>query len=193
MDRKVHIINISAAINETKSIYEAIDKAEGQGIIVFAAASNNGANTPRAFPASMDKVLAIHATDGYGKSSNMNPNPLEDSPNFSTLGESIPSPLKEGELLPSGTSFSTPIAAGMAANILTLVEACFDGSEEDDERLRDRAFKREGMGRIFKKAASRGPDGYRYVCPGMVGCPGKVKRGKMASHREWFREALDHC
>ncbi|KAH7020205.1 peptidase S8/S53 domain-containing protein [Ilyonectria destructans] len=94
MEHEVHIINISASMHDDESIEDAISKAEAEGIIVFAAASSDEANKPRAFPASMDKVLAIHATDGNGNPCKGNPDPVKHCANISTLGESIASPLR---------------------------------------------------------------------------------------------------
>ncbi|RSL53566.1 hypothetical protein CEP54_010305 [Fusarium duplospermum] len=82
IELEVDIINISAKVPNDKKIRKPIEEAEMRGIIILAAASNDGANLPRAFPA--------------------------------------------------WTSFSTAIAAGMAANILTLVENIPDESKDDD-------------------------------------------------------------
>lgn len=132
----------------------------------------------------MDKVLAIHATDGHGNPSKMNPSPMNHHHNFSTLGESIPSPLKGGGYLPPGTSFSTPIAAGMAANMLTLAVECL-GESEKDKALRRFAFKRAGVLRIFNKA-SQDRCGYNYVCPSRVA----EDRDAVDEIGGWLREAL---
>lgn len=170
-------------MNDDEGIEDAISKAEAEGIIVFAAASDDEANKPRAIPASMDKVLAIHATDGNGNPCKGNPDPVKHCANISTLGESIASPLRENKLL-SGTSYSTAIASGMAANILTLVDACF-GEWEEDKRLRRRAFRREGMRRILLEASGI-RHGYDYVCPDRVA----KDRDTMDGCRDWLREAL---
>ncbi|EEU47251.1 uncharacterized protein NECHADRAFT_77513 [Fusarium vanettenii 77-13-4] len=163
---KVDIINISAALPDNVETRKAIDEAEAQGIIVLAAASNRGANESRVFPARMDTVLAIHATDGNGNPCGFNPSPLEKAMNFSTLGTAIRSPLGDGTFVPSGTSFSTPIAAGMAANILTLVEEYFNESHNDG-RTWYLAHRRTGMGAIFKEL-SVNRHNYDYLCPILV-------------------------
>ncbi|RSM08858.1 hypothetical protein CDV31_007997 [Fusarium ambrosium] len=164
MELKVDIINISARAPDKKEIRKPIEDAERQGIIILAAASNDGANLPRAFPARMDRVLAIHATDGHGNPSGFNPSPLDRDVNFSTLGAHIPSPLLGApRFLDAGTSFSTAIAAGMAANILTLVENVRDESKGDDTQWY-LANRMVGMKAIFK-GFSVVRDGYDYLSP----------------------------
>ncbi|KAG5756142.1 hypothetical protein H9Q72_001103 [Fusarium xylarioides] len=190
MEREVHIINISASIDEDSRIKRAIRAAEAKNIIVIAAASENEANKTRAFPASMKKVLAIHSTDGQGRICYLNPYPLDTEPNISTLGESIRSPLNgfndRGPLL-DGVSYSTAIASGMAANILTLAHAYLDDSE-DGQQPRDEVFTWDGMTNIFLNI-SGGPDrdGYNYVCPIRVAKHCHARE----AYRRWFKSVLE--
>lgn len=180
MEHEVDIINISASFEDNVENREAINKAEAQGIIILAAASNKGANAPRAFPARMDNVIAIHATDGMGNPCGFNPNPWPKVFNLSTLGTDIPSPLEDDKFVPKGTSYSTPIAAGMAANILTLVES-FHGPDNDD-LTQYRAHRREGMQAMFESFAGlRGS--YDYICFNALG-------QKLKKSSSWPRSLL---
>lgn len=134
----------------------------------------------------MDEVLAVHSTDGWGTICQGNPRWVFRDPNISTLGENIPSPLDEDELL-RGSSYSTAIASGMAANILTIADANL-GASEGDRRVRDRAFKTEGMAKIFVKVSENWTrDDYHFVCPSRIArlCDEKD------SYRHWLKDALD--
>ncbi|KAF6240481.1 hypothetical protein HO173_001149 [Letharia columbiana] len=54
------------------SIEKAIDRAASENIIVFASASNSGANRKIAFPASYPRVICINSADGSGARSRYN-------------------------------------------------------------------------------------------------------------------------
>ncbi|UPK91186.1 hypothetical protein LCI18_002121 [Fusarium solani-melongenae] len=179
------IIGVGQFVKKTEKttnidkIRDAITKAEAQGILIFAAASNDGANSPRAFPTCIiDKVLAIHATDGHGNPCGINPTPLKQHFNFSTLGAGIPSLLDKPNVLKAATSFSTPIAAGMAANILTLAQTCLD-----DWSLRRLAFQKGGMQAILLNA-SIPRDHYNYLCPN------EMKRDSTEHYGYWLMDVL---
>ncbi|KAH6997692.1 peptidase S8/S53 domain-containing protein [Ilyonectria sp. MPI-CAGE-AT-0026] len=101
--------------------------------LMFAAASTNGNNYLRAFPASYDPyVFCVHASEGNGEDGGINPNPPAGSGfNFMTLGiglEVMERLMPNGgrkfpsykTVVKSGTSFATPIAAGIAATVLDL-------------------------------------------------------------------------
>lgn len=148
--------------SEDDTIRQVIGDAENKGVIIFAAASNDGGNTGVAFPARMDKVLCIHASDGDGNKSERNPSPDDLRENFSTLGVAIESISDEGRYL-SGTSYSTPVAAGFGANILRYVQSCYSKSCLTKEH-RNKAFSRMGMRNIMLAMADK-RDGYRYVTP----------------------------
>ena len=106
----------------------AISNALHRQTLIFAAASNNGANSGRAFPAKYPSVFCIHSTDGNGNPSAFNPTADEKDVNFSLLGEHVRSHWPAGKSghndivnILSGTSVATPIAAGLAGSILSFV------------------------------------------------------------------------
>ncbi|EXU95838.1 peptidase S8 family protein [Metarhizium robertsii] len=129
--------------------------------IVFAAAGNHGGNRMRASPARRRGVICVHAADGEGDTKSFNPDPDHEwEDNFSTLGVDIVS-LRQGEsVYISGTSYATPIAAGIAANMLHFARNQ-PGMREEDKNLLHSYF---GMRQIFKRISF--PRGnYDYICP----------------------------
>ena len=58
---------------------------------MFAAASNSGGNTSRAYPARYDGVFCIHSTDADGNPSRFNPTEDLEEVNFATVGEAVES------------------------------------------------------------------------------------------------------
>jgi hypothetical protein len=106
----------------------AIQRAHQAHILMFAAASNNGANNGRSFPARHQQVICIHSTDANGNRSRFSPTVITADNNFATIGESIesawpeylsnPAANKASVAHKSGTSFATPIAAGIAAFLI---------------------------------------------------------------------------
>lgn len=87
--------------------------------LIFAAASNTGGNGSRSWPASHRGVFCIHATDERGVTNlRMNPTARSGEDNFATLGDKIESYWDGKRRCISGTSFATPVAAAIAANVL---------------------------------------------------------------------------
>lgn len=118
-----------------QSIEDAVDLAVEKGVLVFAAASNDGALSDRARPARRSDVMCIHASDGLGNPGDMNPTPKPETSNFSTLGVAVPARWKNRDVWKSGTSFATPIAAGFAATLLEFVESVdYDWNLSRDHR-----------------------------------------------------------
>lgn len=112
------------------SIQKAIDKAvsHDSNIIILAAASNDASNTPRAYPASHDRVICVHSADGLGNRSKFNPTAVEGTDNFCVVGEDIEAAWPSGQTQyqgvrrMSGTSFATPVGVAVAAFMLDFVE-----------------------------------------------------------------------
>ena len=121
----------------SSEIHKAMNDAYAKGVVMVAAASNNGTNdlVPLAFPArQLGIVICMNAADYWGNKSNFNPPPATYRDNFSILGENVestwptniagdfqshtdsakPGPWKRL----SGTSVATPIAASVAASII---------------------------------------------------------------------------
>ena len=99
-------------------------RMRNQRILFFAAAANEGGNQPEMFPARHPQVISIRGTDDKGWLQRFNPPPgYAGFDCFMTLGQDVPGAglsSRDGgmEVCKSGTSVSTPIAAGIAAMLL---------------------------------------------------------------------------
>ncbi|KAI0437238.1 hypothetical protein F4803DRAFT_556191 [Xylaria telfairii] len=161
-DCDAHIISMSFGFDEENdAIDTAVDTAMEAGKLVFAAASNNGGISGRARPARHEGVICIHASDGKGNKGGMNPTPIANRDNFATLGVAVPSRWKGKEVWKTGTSFATPIAAGIAANVL---EFAYNRCVNLKPRRRKLLHQKRGMQAIFRRMTEE-RDGYDFIHP----------------------------
>ena len=124
-DWKVHIISLSFGLGKRYAgIHTQINLCNGQNIIIFAAASNEGGNAPRAYPASYDPpVLGIHAATAEGNLWHKSPSAEPHTDNFLTVGQAVESAwLGGGKKYQSGTSVATPVAVAIAALMLGYIQ-----------------------------------------------------------------------
>ncbi|OAA72878.1 Peptidase S8/S53, subtilisin/kexin/sedolisin [Akanthomyces lecanii RCEF 1005] len=118
---EVDLIILPSGFQQTHEEMErAIEQANSENIVVFAAASNYGNLGGIAFPARLyihEKVMCMFATNPAIRISHrFNPSPSERTKySFAILGENI---MISGPETLSGTSFSAVIAGGVAARIL---------------------------------------------------------------------------
>ncbi|KAI1330204.1 hypothetical protein F5Y16DRAFT_31262 [Xylariaceae sp. FL0255] len=162
-DMHVNIISMSFGLEiyRDKDIDKAIQAAYNDNITMFAAAANSGGNKPRAYPSNRDTgVICVHASDGLGNDGGISPTPLENTDNFSTLGIAIASKWKGDDVLKSGTSFATPIAAALAADVLELARYKCDLDEDEQQYL----YKFDGIRKILRLMAGK-RHGYDYITP----------------------------
>jgi subtilisin family serine protease len=120
MSKRVHIISISWGMKrDIPVIGSSIKEAIRRGILIFACASNGGANYSITFPARLPRVFCIGSADGLGTQSDFSP-PFPGEEKFSALGEAVLGARSgtDGEIRSDGTSISTPIAAGLAALLI---------------------------------------------------------------------------
>lgn len=167
MKKRVDIISMSFGFPGSTDLSELatqIEEAHKANIILFAAASNNGGNGRRTYPAKDPYVMCIHAVDGFGNNcGGFNPSAIHNEDNFATLGIGIECVWDEKWCSRSGTSYATPIAAGFAANALE-----FATYHKERGILKPLACKHLrkpfGMRQMFRLMAYE-RDGYQYVQP----------------------------
>lgn len=151
----------------------AIHRAYGKKVLLFAAASNSGGRLGRAYPASSSQVICVHSTDTLGNASAFSPTAQPFTLNFATVGESVESAwpilLCNDKSTPqnyvksrSGTSYATPIMAGIAAFLLQYARLHIPA----EEALKFKS--KENMEALLKRCAERGPnyairDEYFYI------------------------------
>ncbi|KAJ6788116.1 hypothetical protein PWT90_07391 [Aphanocladium album] len=99
----------------------AIDALQTKGTLVIAAASNDGLNRPRCYPAAYPGVIAAYACSTLGRPCDFNPKVDERENNFCVLGEYVRGVECAGTGLRSGTSVATVILAAVAAFLLDVV------------------------------------------------------------------------
>ncbi|GAB7326550.1 hypothetical protein MBLNU13_g10535t1 [Cladosporium sp. NU13] len=174
---QVDIISMSFGWeNEQEEVDRQIDLARSKGILLFAAASNDGdlALDTGVYPASKHAVYCVYSCSGLGAKSTFNPRSSKPEKSFMFPGENITilganhKPTKgvqkcgeEGVERRSGTSYATPIAAGTAAMLLDLArqEVTKPRSLEEVER---RLKKVEGMSAILLAMSGEPRDGGFY-------------------------------
>lgn len=160
----VDIISMSFGFeNRNDAITDAIDRACKADKLIFTAASNEGGNKDRSRPGRDPQVICIHACDGKGNKGDMNPDPLKKRDNFATLGVAVKSEWKWKTVYKSGTSFATPVAASIAANVLEFANF----RSNLDQRNKELLYRRDGMVAVFEKMSKK-RDKYDYVQPGRL-------------------------
>ena len=165
---KVDMISLSFGFEESiKSIEDEINECISSGIAVFAAASNDGADGDRTYPAKYEGVLCIHAATGEGSKTTFNPSPLKDEDNFMVVGDYIrsswPGRNSDGtgaNKYQSGTSFATPVAVCIAALMISYIQE----NMPNHTHWRIRPKSRGGVRSIFRLMAKEN-DGYGWVSP----------------------------
>jgi Subtilase family len=134
-------------------------------VLLFASTSNDGVITPNniLYPALADEVISVDAADGNGEPANFNPSSVlvPGKERFTAPGIGIPSPISEQ--LMDGTSFASPIAAGVAGLVLEFAHQYpLTGSASVLSCLRER----HGMVLILRKMSKqKGVDQFSFLCP----------------------------
>jgi subtilisin family serine protease len=151
---------------------EVLCEADSKHIIIFAAAGNDGRNLDIPFPASLDIVFCVGATDGHGNRKSFSP-PQKGVEKYSTLGEAVSAASNPDESCKcnpccysserrDGTSTATPIAAGIAALFIDYTRSLNDPTYY--------AGNRESMRKLLlKMSEGSGGSSYRYLTPWRLG------------------------
>ncbi|KAK5057883.1 hypothetical protein LTR84_011884 [Exophiala bonariae] len=147
---------------------QALKLAAMNDVLLFAAASNDGANEDitRAWPARDDsKVFCIHATDALGNSWKGNPPKQSATHNFATLGENVLTTGKQHTMVgKTGTSMATPIAAATAALLIDFSRLPKMKGKKFDHI--DSVATFQGMKRLLLATSPKTEDGnFRYIKP----------------------------
>lgn len=114
---KARVLNLSFAGPEDPVLRRAIVAANANGVIMVAAAGNNGRAAPAVYPAAYDGVIAttaIDADDRLYKNANVGAYVLISAPGVDILAPS----LRNAHELYSGTSFAAAHVTGVIALLL---------------------------------------------------------------------------
>lgn len=129
-ERRVRIVNMSFVGPDNTLLERACEAARAGGMVLVAAAGNNGPEAPPGYPAAYDSVIAVTATDDDNRvmaQANRGAYVYVSAP-----GVGILAPIPGGIDAVTGTSFAAAVASGAIAN---LIEGGQDGSPEGVEKL----------------------------------------------------------
>ncbi|TGQ50277.1 peptidase S8 [Mesorhizobium sp. M1C.F.Ca.ET.193.01.1.1] len=128
-EQDVRIINMSFVGPKNDLLGTACRNARALGMVLVAAAGNNGPKAPYGYPAAFDGVIAVTATDakdGLMPQANRGAYVFISAP-----GVEMVAPSGAGSDVVTGTSFAAAIVSGAIAN---LIHAAPDRSADDIEK-----------------------------------------------------------
>ncbi|KAF4625914.1 hypothetical protein G7Y89_g12250 [Cudoniella acicularis] len=177
---RVDVINLSFGFpnyrTQLNPILTAIRTARTNGVVIFAAAGNEGGNQGVFWPAAFHDgghVIRINSSDGDGVPSGFNPDP-EIGRRICTLGEGVPSCQPDPKdvlqmINRSGTSFATPISAAIASIVLGFMDNVDCSEYRNSKDLLPRLRTAVGMEKVLcevcvRHAGSR-RSGFSYITP----------------------------
>lgn len=156
-EQDVRIVNMSFVGPKNALLDQACRAARARGLILVAAAGNNGPGAPYGYPAAYKGVIAVTATDakdGLMKQANRGPYVYVSAP-----GVDLVAPVGGGVDLVTGTSFAAAVVSGAIANLLhrepgrsadAIEKALADTATDLGDKGRDEDF---GFGLINTRAA----------------------------------------
>ena len=111
-DQGVRVVNVSLAGPYNKILDRGLHAAADRGMVIVAAAGNDGAGAPPRYPAAFDFVIAVTAVDAdlraYDRA------PRGDHIDFAAPGVDVFVPVGGGRYL-TGTSISAPFVTALIA------------------------------------------------------------------------------
>jgi hypothetical protein len=155
--KQVRIVNMSFVGPDNDLLRSACDSARARGLILIAAAGNNGPKAPYGYPAAYPGVIAVTATDADDRlmpQANRGPYVYISAPGVDMLA-----PIDGGTDAVTGTSFAAAVISGAVANLLHdnpdrsadwVAKALAETSSDLGRRGRDEEF---GYGLVNTKAA----------------------------------------
>lgn len=172
------------------AVSTAVKQAFDRNKIIFAAAANNGGLWPRSYPATLPEVICVHATDGNGVPAVFNPYPATGIDNFATIGVAIDSKWDGKDVTKSGTSFATPVAAGIAANVLHFARTYL--TAESDKKWLGWLHSYRGMRDMLSWMSHKDSRGFQNLRPWAIFPPqiGGVQQSHINDVCENIRTAM---
>ncbi|OCL01092.1 subtilisin-like protein [Cenococcum geophilum 1.58] len=177
VEKGADIISISLGWKyDNGHLKTALLYAQEKHVLVFAATSNDGIrdSSGMMYPARAHNVISVDSANGEGETSGFNPasNDNENSKGdrFTAPGEDVlsaypPDLEKSGIKRMTGTSFSTPIAAGVAALVLEFSRQPPLGLDPNiNFKLRDMDVMRSIL-HTFCSEKKEGSRGFRFLYP----------------------------
>jgi hypothetical protein len=149
-EEKVHVINMSFGWQyNDDDVGKWLYKAQEAGILMFASVANFGALSSQnsLYPARSPLVIAVDAADGLGEPASFNSSTETGDVmlRFTAPGQGVRGHNPENRC--NGTSYASPIAAGIAALVLEFAQQTPLAGDIAFKYLR----KMDGMVRIFNK------------------------------------------
>lgn len=171
IESEADIISMAFGVDDDEGLIQAaivkVRQKRQDRVIFLAAAGNSGVHEDVARPASYGDVISIRAADSLGTMAATNPATDPDGPvSFSTFGDKIPLYLCDykPEICLPGSSVSTAVAAGIAANMLLYAQLILSDGVETQRTVK-KLRSVEGMRALFRKMSTPGAGRTCFINP----------------------------